>query len=122
MTQKNIVSHIEEISPNFIGFNILLLFVFIIWWYNVISTIIFGNYSLSGEHQMFEMFIYSIGSFVLPLLYTFYILAHIDYNKIKKQSLYFKLIGLAWLPTIILLIMFIYIRLTVDNRVYFESN
>jgi hypothetical protein len=122
MTQKNIVSYTEEVGPNFIGFNILVLFFFIIWWYNIISSFVFHNYYLSGEKQMFEIFIYAIGSLALPLLYTFYILAHIDYNKIKKQSLYFKLIGLVWFPTIILLIMFIYIQLTVDNRVYFESN
>ncbi|MRX69278.1 hypothetical protein SAMN06265349_10435 [Flavobacterium resistens] len=120
MLQKNTISKIEEVSPNFIGFNILILFVFVIWWYNVISTFIFGHYSLSGEKQMFEIFIYTVGSFVLPLLYTFYILGYIDYNKIKKQSLYFKLIGLAWLPAIILLINFIYIQSTIDNRVYFE--
>ena len=120
MTQKNIVSDIEEVSPNFIGFNILVLFIFIIWWFNVISAVVFNNYYLSGEKQMFEIFIYTIGSFSLPLLYTFYILAHIDYNKIKKQSLYFKLIGFAWLPTIILLITLCYNLAMVDNRVYFE--
>ena len=120
MNQNNISSEIEEVSINFIGFNIVVLFIFIIWWYNVISTFTFGNYYLSGERQMFEIVLYHIGSFVLPLLYTFYILAHIDYNKIKNKSLYFKLIGLAWLPTVILLVIFFYDQATVDNRVYFE--
>lgn len=120
MSQKNISSEIEEVSVNFIGFNAILLFFFIIWWYNVISAFYFGNYYLSGEKQMFEIFLYTVGSFVLPLLYTFYILAHIDYNKIKNQSLYFKLIGLAWLPSLILLVIFFYNLATVDNRVYFE--
>ncbi|MDQ1168010.1 hypothetical protein [Flavobacterium sp. SORGH_AS_0622] len=120
MEQENDNAKIEKMSSNFIGFNVVLLFLFLIWWYNVISTFAFGNYSLSGEKQMFEIFIYTAGSFVLPLLYTFYILAHIDYNKIKNQSSYFKLIGLAWLPTLILLINFIYLQLTIDNRVYFE--
>ncbi|TCN61259.1 hypothetical protein D0809_21405 [Flavobacterium circumlabens] len=119
MKQKN-VSEIEEVSINFIGFNTMVLFIFIIWWYNVISATIFGNYSLSGEKQMFEIFIYTIGSFAIPLLYTFYILAHVQYSKIKKQSLYFKLIGLAWLPALILLITICYNLATVDNRVYFE--
>lgn len=117
MAEKN---NNPKIAPNFIGFNSILLFIFIIWWSNVISTFGFGNYSLSGEKQIFEIFIYTVGSFVLPLLYTFYILGYIDYNKIKKQSLYFKLIGLAWLPTVILLILYIYIQSATDNRVYFE--
>jgi hypothetical protein len=114
------ITDIEKVEPNFIGFNIFVLFVFIIWWYNVISAMVFHHYSLSGEKQIFEIFLYAAGSFGLPLLYTFYILAHIQYAKIKKQSLYFKLIGLTWLPTIIALIAFIYIQSTVDNRVYFE--
>ncbi|TDW50282.1 hypothetical protein EV144_102721 [Flavobacterium sp. 270] len=120
MAQKNITSETDEIGINFIAFNIIILFVFIIWWFNVISAFGFGNYSLSGEKQMFEIFLYNVGSFVLPLLYTFYILAHIQYAKIKKQSLYFKLIGLAWLPTIIIIVIYIYFQLTIDNRVYFE--
>jgi hypothetical protein len=120
MNQKNVSSEIEEVSINFIGFNILVLFIFTIWWYNVISAFSFGNYYLSGEKVMFEVVIYFIGSIGLPLLYTFYVLAHIDYNKIKKQSLYFKLIGLAWLPTVILLITICYNLATVDNRVYLE--
>lgn len=120
MEQKDVISETDKISTNFIAFNIIVLFVFIIWWFNVISSLVFHNYSLSGEKQMFEIFLYNVGSFVLPLLYTFYILAHIQYTKIKKQSLYFKLIGLAWLPTLILFLIFIYFQLTIDNRVYFE--
>ena len=120
MNQKNVSSEIEEVTINFIGFNVLVLFIFTIWWYNVISAFSFGNYYLSGEKVMFEGVIYFIGSIGLSLLYTFYVLAHIDYNKIKKQSLYFKLIGLAWLPTVILLITICYNLATVDNRVYFE--
>jgi hypothetical protein len=120
MEHKNNISEIEQVSVNLIGFNSILFFIFIIWWYNVISAFFFGNYYLSGEKQMFEIFIYIVGSFGLPLLYTFYILAHIDYNKIKKQSLYFKLIGLAWIPFLILLIYYFYNLATVDNRVYFE--
>ncbi|OIV42392.1 hypothetical protein [Flavobacterium johnsoniae] len=120
MEQKNIISEIEQVNSNFIGFNIFLLFIFIIWWYNVLSAFLFNHFYLSGEKQMFEIFVYIAGSFTLPLLYTFYILAHIDYNKIKKQSLYFKLIGLSWLPFLILFIFYSYSIATVDNRVYFE--
>lgn len=120
MEQKNIISEIEEVRTTFIGFNIVVLFVFIIWWYNVITALVFGHYYLAGEKQMFEIFVYTIGSFGLPLLYTFYILAHISYNKIKNQSLYFKLIGLSWLPFLILLVCYCYNISTVDNKVYFE--
>lgn len=120
MKQNNAVSETEEIGKNFIRFNTVVLFVFIIWWYNVISTFVFGHFYLSGEKQMFEIIIYNIGSFGLPLLYTFYILAHIQYSKIKKQSFYFKLIGIAWLPSLILLVIICYTAMTIDNRVYFE--
>jgi hypothetical protein len=120
MEQNNTVSATEEIGKNFIRFNTVVSFVFIIWWYNVISTFGFGHFYLSGEKQMFEIIIYNIGSFVLPFLYTFYILGHIQYAKIKKQSLYFKLIGIAWLPSLILLVIICYTAMTIDNRVYFE--
>lgn len=120
MEQNNTISETEEIGKKFIRFNTVVLFVFIIWWYNVISTFVFGRFYLSGEKQMFEIIIYNIGSFILPLLYTFYILAHIQYAKIKKQSLYFKLIGIAWLPSLILFLIIGYNLMTIDNRVYFE--
>jgi hypothetical protein len=120
MKQENAISETEEVTINFIGFNIITLFAFIIWWYNVISAFVFGHFYLSGEKQMFEIFIYNIGSFALPLFYTFYILAYIQYAKIKKQSLYFKLIGIVWLPSLVLFIIIGYNLMTIDNRVYFE--
>ncbi|MFB9078016.1 hypothetical protein ACFFLS_05020 [Flavobacterium procerum] len=120
MEQREVISQTEKTSVNFISFNMIVLFVFIIWWYNVISTFVFGNYSLSGEKQLFEIVVYNIGSFFLPLLYTIYILAHIQATKIKKQSLYFRLIGIAWLPSIILFLIIGYNLMTLDNQVYFE--
>jgi hypothetical protein len=120
MEQKNVISNSEEVSINFIGFNIIVLFVFIIWWFNVISSFGFGNYFLSGEKIMFEIFMYTVGSFVLPLLYTIYIMAHINYSKIKRKSFYFKLMGVSWLPTLIFFTLMIFNLAIKDNRVYFE--
>jgi hypothetical protein len=121
--ETNIISRNEGLKSNFIGFNIFLLFIFICWWFNVISALVFHNYSTSGERQIAEITLYTIGSFVLPLLYTFYILGYIDFRKIKNQSLYFKLIGIAWIPSLILFAFFaygLYDYSIQDHNIYFK--
>ncbi|REG92248.1 hypothetical protein [Flavobacterium aquicola] len=121
--EKIIFENKEQINPNFIGLNVFLLLLFICWWYNVIGGLVFHQYFLSGEKQMAEISLYTVGSFVIPLLYTFYILGYIDFCKIKKQTLYFKLIGIAWFPSLILFAWIaynLYDISTQDHRIYFE--
>ena len=113
---------LNQLASNFIRCNLLIFLFFVFWWYRVLDGIVLHHYILDGEKTMMEIFLYVVGTFVFPLLYTFYILAYLSFYKIKEQSIYFKLIGFTWIPLLLLLLYFLYGLYGVDNRAYFNSD
>ncbi len=113
---------LSQFASNFIGHNLLIFSLFVFWWYTVLDGIVLHHYILDGKKIMMEIFLYAVGSFVFPLLYTFYILAYLSFHKIKEQSIYFKLIGFVWTPVLLFLLYFLYGLYGVDEKTYFNSD
>ena len=117
---RNFKSDFLKLNPLFINLNLIIFLFFIFWWYNVINGFVLHHYILDGEKIMGELFIYGIGSFAFPLLYTIYILVYLSIFKISEQSIYFKLIVITWIPVLLLFFYLCYSFYGIDNRMYFD--